>query len=469
VNKHAEDESSAKLRGPLELLTKQVFEAYRRDEADMVEEHSYEDIDEFPSRDSIVEDFCAELRAGKIFTFDRNRYFKRASFILSRLCRKDTQELILNFLRHVLLESAQLYDEIKYTVYPLDMWYPEPFEFRADTFENQLILLNDYCHGKSVRRVEASLGGLMQDPSFFRSVRIPLSEELELTLTGTQASAGTSVRLVRELQSTQLWNEGSMFDTTLTTMRIYWGMHLSIDEVIERPPFGNSEFSVICHPYRRYPYYHKTTKVTPPDLQRFARFWKVAAPVAFRGAQKIAIDRLQRPLITDEDVIANEDDEPKSPHTVDRLIDLVIACDALLGEGGAEAVRKLSQRFACLLTFMFGTDPKKMHDLIAVYYQMQSKIVHGNESHNGESPPYPLDLEDAVRAVTGALLLSSDKKRRELISELDSILLERVKSRAKIEEQNFPVLTKLIAMRDMFPIYPNSGEDPHDAMASEVQ
>ena len=419
----------------MEHLCRLVFDIYQASEEAFLSDYTIRY--DFPERRSqLVLEFWDSMLSGNIDgleEIDRSDDLAKLLELLSGSIGADkARELIFGFLRNMLSELAEEYGSPF-----LDMGgfrYSSDIEFRTDLFDSMLPCFIDVCFGHDTLRVEAAVEGLgSQAP--FESTILELEEEVYMEVRKVTGSQGQIVLVKKSLYDKS--NDADetdrslvLFRTILSAMRVFWGPHIGFCQVVKRLPLGERDSKFDPSTYRE-PGLSDISKkiilVDSPELERFAGFWKLTKKSGAWNVVRIALDRFQR--------------HPRSGAMVrheDRLIDLVVACDALLGEHAAEATRKLSLRFAALMQVVYGMDPAKTWELIDQSYDSRSKIVHGAKTAEQLDLSYPFDLENVVRLGIAAFLCGGIESKKELLSELDELVKERLKGTQQTTEERFP-------------------------------
>jgi hypothetical protein len=347
----------------------------------------------------------------------------------------------MEFLRAVLLETAKVNGEALQDEY--GKWsFKQQLSFRLDTFETLFQFFMDAYDSEPTTRIAGNVTGLEpMAESLDGASSIPL-DGISMKLSTSASGSKKFVTVTREFRfSPQTDQDASsktarLFERIVTAMHVYYGPHIGMIGIEKRLPLGKSQFPSTRIANGIPGLGNRSTRTSQTALRRFAGFWHSFGDGPSWQVLSIPLERLQR--------------FPRSPE--DRLIDLVIASDALLGDEGTGA-EKLSLRFATFMQVLFGKDTKLTSEMVRASYRARNKIVHGEKTGRDFDLRYLPDLENLVRLTIAAFVCGriTEKNRPKLLSEIDAIILQRLKGNLEVDPSSCPTMAGILQERQLLP------------------
>jgi hypothetical protein len=436
-------ESEASLRIQLMALSKLTFDVYDYCEEAVLGTYSNY---EFPGRMELVAEVWHEWSIGDLEGMDEIKDSAEYAQLIESLAAKMSADsavlCVMEFLRALLLETGRVNDEVVQDEYDKRSFKEEHLSFRLDAFEKLFQFFMDAYHGEPTTRIAGYVTGLEpMTESLDGASSIPL-EGICTKLSTFAFGSEKFVTVTRELrfspETDQLASSETLtlFERIVTAMRVYYGPHVGVACVEKRLPLCKRQFPSTGMAIGIPALGNRSTKTGQTALKRFAAFWQSFGGSPSWQGLSIPLERLQR--------------SPRSPE--DRLIDLVIASDALLGDEGTGA-EKLSLRFATFMQVLFGSDPRLTSEMVRASYRARNKIVHGEKTGRDFDLRHLTDLENLVRLTIAAFVCGgiTEKSRPKLLLEIDAIVLQRLKGDLKVDSGSCPVIAAILQEHELLP------------------
>jgi Apea-like HEPN len=220
------------------------------------------------------------------------------------------------------------------------------------------------------------------------------------------------------------------FETALTALRLYKSGAVSYKHIIENTDAWNPLGGAMHTPQFQYPpfLFGRTYELANDEIQSFQEFWKQFEQARIKeNALKIALSRL---AFTYE-----------RGRLEDRLIDYIIALEALLLENEPELRFKFSLRGAALLDNGNPAVRKKVFHELHEGYKQRNNIAHGDIPQqtikiDNETLPLAELIErvgNHVRSIIKAFI-AQGKNKKQILKILNEKIIEGFPSPADIQD-----------------------------------
>lgn len=228
------------------------------------------------------------------------------------------------------------------------------------------------------------------------------------------------------------------FEDVLTALFLFKKGRLGFNIIKIEPilwnPFQPTSYTLLHGTATKPKVFHNSYELDAEEKQELLRFWKKF--VSFRDAEsctsmkyiRLALRRFRSGI---------EENELE-----DRLIDLLIAFEALFLEDPVEMAYRLSNRVAMVLG-KNDSEADEIRETISEAYKVRSKIVHGKEAPSIKIKGKVIELGDLVQATEEYLrqslktiisLTDNRGSQKEMLKLLDESLIS-ADSRSKLREK----------------------------------